>query len=94
MRGRKKDGSGDYDFFSCSDRECNTTYGNVNGEPGKAQKKPEPTKYKCIVCGKPLVLREGRKGKYFACTGYPACKEIYFEGNGKPQARKSKRSSK
>jgi DNA topoisomerase-1 len=91
MRGQKKDGSGDYDFFCCSDRECNTTYPNVNGAPGEAQKKPEPTKFKCRVCGKPLVLREGPKAKYFACTGYPECKEIYWERKGKPQSRRTSR---
>lgn len=31
---------------------------------------------KCEKCGKPLALRKGRRGRFFACTGYPECKNI------------------
>jgi len=34
----------------------------------------EETKETCPECGKPLVIRLGRFGKFFACTGYPKCK--------------------
>lgn len=33
-----------------------------------------PTDYKCDVCGKPMVLRWGRFGKFLACSAYPECK--------------------
>jgi DNA topoisomerase-1 len=85
MRGQKKDGSGEYDFFSCSDRKCNASYPNVDGKPGEGRKKPEPTKFKCKACGKPLVRRESAKGPFFGCSGYPACKQLYrIDKNGKP----------
>ena len=85
MKGRKKDGSGDYDFFSCSDRKCNASYPNDNGKPGEARKKPEATKFKCKACGKALVRRESGKGPFFGCSGYPACKQLYrIDENGKP----------
>ncbi|MDR2820410.1 MAG: type I DNA topoisomerase [Desulfovibrio sp.] len=84
MTGRKKDGSGDYDFFSCSDRKCNASYPNDNGKPGEARKKPEATKFKCKTCGKPLVRRESAKGPFFGCSGYPACKQLYQDKDGKP----------
>ena len=29
---------------------------------------------KCPVCGRPLVIRWGRYGKFIACSGYPECK--------------------
>ena len=29
---------------------------------------------KCEKCGKPMVIRSGRHGKFVACTGYPECK--------------------
>ncbi|MGC9319575.1 MAG: topoisomerase DNA-binding C4 zinc finger domain-containing protein, partial [Armatimonadota bacterium] len=29
---------------------------------------------KCPQCGKPLAIREGRRGKFIGCTGYPACR--------------------
>jgi DNA topoisomerase-1 len=28
----------------------------------------------CEVCGKPLVIRTGRRGPFAACSGYPECK--------------------
>jgi DNA topoisomerase-1 len=28
----------------------------------------------CINCGKPMVIKSGRFGKFLACTGYPDCK--------------------
>lgn len=29
---------------------------------------------KCPVCGKPLSIRLGKRGKFIGCTGYPECK--------------------
>ena len=34
----------------------------------------EETGIKCDVCGRPMVIRWGRNGKFYACTGYPECK--------------------
>jgi DNA topoisomerase-1 len=84
MKGQRKDGSGEYDFFSCSDRKCNASYPNVDGKPGEARKKPEPTKFKCKSCGKPLIRRESAKGPFFGCSGYPSCKQTYQDKDGKP----------
>jgi DNA topoisomerase-1 len=84
MKGQKKNGSGEYDFFSCSDRKCNASYPNEDGKPGEARKKPEPTKFKCKSCGKPLVRRESAKGFFFGCSGYPSCKQLYQDKGGKP----------
>jgi len=33
----------------------------------------EPTGEACEKCGKPLVIKWGRFGKFIACTGYPEC---------------------
>ena len=27
----------------------------------------------CEICGKPMVVRQGKFGPFLACTGYPAC---------------------
>jgi len=37
---------------------------------------PEPEKLgeQCPECGKDLVVREGRRGKFVACSGYPKCR--------------------
>jgi DNA topoisomerase-1 len=34
----------------------------------------EPTGDACPKCGKPLVVKTGRFGKFIACSGYPECK--------------------
>jgi DNA topoisomerase-1 len=34
----------------------------------------EPSEYVCENCGKPMVYRFGRKGRFLACSGYPDCK--------------------
>jgi DNA topoisomerase-1 len=39
-----------------------------SSEPEKAE--PDP----CENCGKPMALKRGRFGQFYACTGYPECK--------------------
>jgi len=34
----------------------------------------EPTGDACPKCGKPMIIKTGRFGKFIACSGYPACK--------------------
>jgi DNA topoisomerase-1 len=34
----------------------------------------EPTGESCPDCGKPLVIKMGRFGKFIACSNYPECK--------------------
>ena len=36
--------------------------------------KDEVTDEFCEVCGKPMVIKSGRFGKFLACSGYPDCK--------------------
>src|SRR5690242_10528910 len=33
----------------------------------------KPTDLKCEKCGKPLVIKWGKHGRFIACTGYPEC---------------------
>ncbi len=33
----------------------------------------EPTDLSCEKCGKPLVIKWGKHGRFIACTGYPEC---------------------
>jgi DNA topoisomerase I len=43
----------------------------------------EPTDLICDKCGKPMVIKWGRHGKFIACTGYPECtntRELAPEG--------------
>ncbi|MDR0294564.1 MAG: type I DNA topoisomerase [Oscillospiraceae bacterium] len=41
---------------------------------GRIRVPDEPTDQVCDVCGKPMVIKMGRFGRYIACTGYPECK--------------------
>jgi DNA topoisomerase-1 len=42
---------------------------SANGKTG-----PIPTDIDCEECGKPMIIREGRRGKFMGCSGYPKCK--------------------
>lgn len=42
-------------------------------EVGMIQIKEE-TSEKCIKCGKPMIIRFSKFGKFYACSGYPECK--------------------
>lgn len=46
----------------------------VMEEADKVKVEVEQTDQKCDVCGKPMVVRYGRFGKFLACSGFPDCK--------------------
>ncbi|MCD7890058.1 MAG: type I DNA topoisomerase [Oscillospiraceae bacterium] len=54
---------------------------------GKRVKVPdEPTDRICELCGKPMVIKIGKYGKFLACSGFPECKNtktIVIEAPGK-----------
>lgn len=55
----------------------------------KGKVKPEDiaTEAACEKCGKPMVIRWGRHGRFMACTGFPECKNARpLEGEGQPPA--------
>ena len=35
---------------------------------------PVPTDIDCDECGKPMVIRQGKRGLFLGCSGYPKCK--------------------
>ena len=51
---------------------------NLSEKMGELKKldfnRDEPTDKICPECGKPIVIRLGRFGKFFACSGFPDCK--------------------
>jgi len=54
----------------------------------------EPTDLVCEKCGRSMVIKWGRFGKFVACSGYPECKntkELTGNGNGndRPATRES-----
>jgi DNA topoisomerase-1 len=49
----------------------------ITGEnPVAATAQPQniPTDIDCDECGKPMIIRNGRRGKFLGCSGYPKCK--------------------
>ena len=61
---------------------------NGNGQPHNIA-----TDIDCDECGKPMVIRSGRRGRFLGCSGYPKCKntsevpaklieELGLNGNG------------
>ncbi len=48
-------------------------------EVEKVKKEDEPTNKTCPKCGKPLVIKSGRFGRFTACSGFPECRYIETE---------------
>ncbi|MBI4716897.1 MAG: type I DNA topoisomerase [Planctomycetes bacterium] len=47
----------------------------------------EPSEYTCTECGRPLVYRLGKNGRFLACSGYPECRQsMNVDAEGKPVA--------
>ena len=50
----------------------------IGDNPAAVGATPTPNKIAtdidCDDCGKPMVIRKGRRGHFLACTGYPKCK--------------------
>jgi DNA topoisomerase-1 len=45
----------------------------------------EPSPYTCEACGKPMVYRWAKHGRFLSCSGYPECKTAYdIDREGKP----------
>jgi len=76
-------------FWGCSGYpECKTTLPDVNGKPGVRTQQSPPSIGKqpsapleksspavtCDACGKPMKLRQGARGPFYGCSGYPDCK--------------------
>lgn len=53
-------------------------------EPAEGWPRPQPTDRLCDKCGRPMVKRWGPTSDFFACTGYPECKNIVDENPAPP----------
>lgn len=52
---------------------------------------PVETDFDCPTCGRKLLLRRGRFGEFFSCSGYPECKTALNVGpEGQPVEREAK----
>ena len=50
----------------------------IGGDPVGRQRQGRSdniaTDIDCDECGKPMIIRKGRRGKFLGCSGYPKCK--------------------
>ena len=63
-------------FLACSGYpDCANTR-EVGGEPPEDEKDAlgDQGEEYCVNCGRPMVLKKGRFGQFYACSGYPDCK--------------------
>jgi DNA topoisomerase-1 len=58
----------------------------------KTRSVAEPTDQTCPNCGKPMVIRKGRYGRFLACTGYPKCKTTKRIAAGSAEEKPSARA--
>lgn len=64
-------------FLACSNYpECKNTMDFERTADGKIIPKEKVIEYRgtCPDCGKPMLVKLGRNGKFLACSGYPECK--------------------
>lgn len=58
------------DFYNPFDKDLAAAMESL----GKVKPRDIPTDEICDKCGKPMVIKWGRHGRFVACTGYPECK--------------------
>lgn len=59
------------DFYNPFAKLLEAKYGEVSKEDISPD---EQTDEKCDKCGKPMIIKRGRFGKFLACSGFPDCK--------------------
>ena len=62
------------DFYSDFDKTLKKAKADMQGV--KIQLKEDETDIVCEKCGRKMVVKVGRYGKFIACPGYPECKNI------------------
>jgi DNA topoisomerase-1 len=59
---------------------------HAEGSMVDLRREGQATQEVCEACGKPMVLKMGRFGRFYACTGYPECKSTKpIEDEGLPE---------
>lgn len=63
--------------------------GDVDSKVKRSDVTQEKTDEKCPECEKPLVIRLGKNGRFYGCTGYPECaytRSLEADGDEEPEA--------
>jgi DNA topoisomerase I len=66
------------EFLACPQYpECKNTKNFTRGENGEIEAaKEEEINETCEQCGRPMMMRWGKYGRFLGCSGYPECKNI------------------
>lgn len=69
------------EFLACENYpECKHTQNFRKDKDGKIvpvdREQPEESGEVCEKCGRPMVYKHGRFGRFLACSGYPECRHI------------------
>ena len=77
-------------FLACTGYpDCtNTKELQKDEDEGDGEDKEQETIEPCENCGRPMAIKRGRFGQFYACTGYPECKTTrkMSPGETKPKA--------
>ena len=75
-------------FLACTNYPaCKNTKNFKQDEKGEILPEDKTTDIPCPLCGKPMIARQGRFGKFLGCSGYPECKHtINLTPDGTPVA--------
>ena len=71
-------------FYKGFDASLQAAEKNMEGK--KIKVPDEPSSEVCPLCGRPMVIKVGKYGKFLACSGFPECR-----GQGRMLERKSTR---
>ena len=61
-------------FFSQNNGREMAEESNKHFDVNEPVYETEENSTECPACGKNLIIRNGRKGKFWGCTGYPVCR--------------------
>lgn len=69
------------EFLACSNYpSCKNTKNFIRTDEDRVIPAPEPeqtqTGLTCENCGQPMMLKQGKFGHFFGCSGYPNCRNI------------------
>ncbi|MBU0728242.1 MAG: type I DNA topoisomerase [Proteobacteria bacterium] len=75
------------EFLACENfPECKSTLDFTRSDEGAVvpveREAAEQSDEICEKCGNPMVYKNGRFGKFLACSGYPKCKNVRSQGVG------------
>ena len=75
-------------FLACTGYpECSNTRELPKDDEEDEEEKDEETIEPCENCGKPMTLKRGRFGQFYACTDYPECKTTRKIGPGESKPK-------